>query len=50
MKKSNEKSFISLRHVPSQEKPADLRSRGCKGGSRTELWRNGPNWLMDHVK
>ena len=24
--------------------------RGCKRGTLTELWRNGPNMLMDLVK
>lgn len=39
-----------MRHVPSQEKPANLGSRRCKGGSFTELWINGPSWLVDPVE
>ena len=50
VKKINKEFFMSLRHIPSQEKPANLGSKGCKGGSLTEPWRNGPNWLMDLVE
>ena len=38
---------ISWRHVPSQDNPADLASRG---GEPTPLWWQGPEWLSDETR
>ncbi len=44
--KIKENTHIQWRHVPTEENPADLGSRGsaCAGN---ELWQNGPHWLSD---
>ena len=33
------------RHVLTQQNPADIGSRGCKGNKIQELWTRGPSWL-----
>ena len=38
---------IQWRHVPTNQNPADIASRG---GQPTELWTSGPEWLADHEK
>ena len=32
-------------YVPTQQNPADIGSRGCKGNKIQELWTRGPSWL-----
>ena len=43
--KINEKNYIEWRYVPTQQNPADIGSRGCKGNKIQELWTRGPSWL-----
>ena len=43
--KINEKNYIAWRYIPTQQNPADIGSRGCKGNKIQELWIRGPNWL-----
>lgn len=38
---------ITWRHVPTQENPADLASRGGDVEFR-EVWWHGPEWMADH--
>ena len=42
-------SQIAWRHVPSQENPTDLASRGGDVES-SELWWHGPEWIADHER
>ena len=36
--KINEKNYIAWRYIPTQQNPADIGSRGCKGNKIQELW------------
>ena len=47
VQKINQKAYIEWRHVPTQENPADIGSRGCKGTDLKESWTSGPSWLQD---
>jgi hypothetical protein len=40
------------RHCPGKENPTDLLSRGVTGDQlkTSELWWNGPSWLVQHPK
>ena len=46
VKKIHEHPEIQWRHVPTDENPADLASRG---GRIKELWWNGPEWLSNEI-
>ena len=43
--KVREKDFISWRHVPTLENPADYGSRGCAADKLPTTWFEGPSWL-----
>ena len=45
--KIHQRPEIQWRHVPTQDNPADL---GSRGGKTTELWWKGPEWLSDREK
>lgn len=38
------------RHMPTQENPADLASRGEPVNMENHLWWTEPEWLSDHAK
>jgi len=44
VEKIHQRPEIKWRHVPTQDNPADLASRG---GGITSLWFNGPEWLSN---
>ena len=44
--KINAKAYITWRHVPSNQNPADIGSRGVYGNQIPELWWTGPTWLQ----
>ena len=44
--KIKERDHIQWHHVPTEDNPADLGSRGSKC-VKNQLWRNGPNGLVD---
>ena len=44
VEKIRQRPEIEWRHVPTQDNPADLASRG---GGITSLWLNGPEWLSN---
>ena len=44
--KIKEKEFVVWRHVPTQENPADLGSRGGPVNEENSWWK-GPTWLKD---
>ena len=46
VRKIREKDYIRWRHVPSQDNPADLGSRGGHVDSANCLWWKGPDWLV----
>ena len=46
VRKIKEKESVIWRHVPTQENPADLGSRGGPVNKENVLWE-GPNWLKD---
>ena len=46
VRKIREKGYIKWRHVPSQDNPADLGSRGGYVDSANSLWWKGPDWLV----
>ena len=46
VRKIREKGYIKWRHVPSQDNPADLGSRGGYVDSANCLWWKGPDWLV----
>ncbi|KAL9957559.1 hypothetical protein ACROYT_G039201, partial [Oculina patagonica] len=43
--KIQEKDWITWRHVPTKENPADLGSRGGPVAQDDDLWWRGPKWL-----
>ena len=43
--KINEKNYIEWGHVPTQQNPANIGNRGCKGNKIYELWTREPSWL-----
>ncbi|XP_028394878.1 uncharacterized protein LOC114519022 [Dendronephthya gigantea] len=45
VQKINEKEGVVWNHVPSQENPADIGSRGASELQTNETWMNGPAWL-----
>ena len=45
VRKIQDKDYIQWRHVPSEENPADLGSRGGKVSETDSLWWKGPEWL-----
>ena len=45
VRKIQEKDYIQWNHVPTQENPADLGSRGGKVSETDRLWWEGPEWL-----
>ena len=45
--KIQQKLWITWRHVPTKENPADLGSRGGQVKQDDELWWCGPKWLSD---
>ena len=47
VRKIKEKESVIWRHVPTQENPADLGSRGGPVNKENVLWWEGPNWLKD---
>ena len=47
VRKIREKEAVVWRHVPTQENPADLASRGGPVNEENVLWWEGPKWLKD---
>ena len=47
VKAIQKKSFIKWKHVPSEENPADIGSRGCKANKIPTRWFEGPKWLLN---
>ena len=47
VRKIREKEAVVWRHVPTQENPADLASRGGPVNEDNVLWWEGPKWLKD---
>ena len=47
VRKIKEEESVMWRHVPTQENPADLGSRGGPVNKENVLWWEGPNWLKD---
>ena len=45
--KIKEHKEVSWRHVPTQDNPADLGSRGGLVSDDNQLWWKGPDWLSD---
>ena len=45
VRKIQEKNWITWRHVPTKENPADLGSRGGPVAQDNDLWWRGPKWL-----
>ena len=43
--KIREKDYITWRHVNTDQKPADVGSRGCDRAKLPNLWLKGPEWL-----
>ena len=44
--KINQHSIVTWHHVPAEENPADLGSRGADV-TNSELWKKGPPWLVE---
>ena len=47
VRKMKKKQYLQWRHVPTEENPADVGSRGGDINKLTNLWWQGPNWLSD---
>ena len=43
--KINQKNYIERRYVLTQQNPANIGSRRCRGNKIQELWTRGPHWL-----
>lgn len=50
VRKIREHSDVVWRHVPTQDNPADLASRGGLVTEENQLWWKGPEWLSDPAK
>ena len=50
VRKIREHSNVVWRHVPTQDNPADLASRGGLVTEENQLWWKGPKWLSDPEK
>ena len=50
VRKIREHSDVVWRHVPTQDNPADLASRGGLVAEENQLWWKGPEWLSDPAK
>ena len=50
VRKIREHSDVVWRHVPTQDNPADLASRGGLVTEENQLWWRGPEWLSDPAK
>ena len=48
VKKIRSKEFITWKHVPGEQNPADVGSRGCSATKlqQQEIWWKGPLWLI----
>ena len=49
VKKIRSKEFITWRHIPGEQNPADIGSRGCSASElqESQLWWKGPYWLLN---
>ena len=45
--KIKDKNYITWKHVPTNENPADIGSRVVYGNQIPSLWLNGPTWLQN---
>ena len=45
--KIKDKNYITWKHVPTYENPADIGSRVVYGNQIPSLWLNGPTWLQN---
>ena len=50
VRKIREHADVTWRHVPTQDNPADLASRGGPVTQENQLWWKGPEWLSDPGK
>ena len=50
VRKIREHVEVTWRHVPTEDNPADLASRGGLVSKENQLWLSGPEWLSDPRK